>query len=230
MKIKSLYILCLLLAANLFASAQTFRLKKEFRSACDGTGKMLVTTEEYNTAGNIIRSSKSNKKTTNFTYDSKNRLVSKVHTDSTGRITRFNKITYNEIDGSNIDTLFNADSSFHTIFRRRHSKVKNQDIVTWDLAKYKGSTLIQTIKLDDNNNEIENNLCSSSSECTTTITTYNGNKKLKVESYRKEEMYRKAILYETQTYEYDTEGRVSKITVQNNMSNTCDYILTYSYE
>ena len=85
-------------------------------------------------------------------------------------------------------------------------------------------------ELDENKNEIENNLCSSSSECTTTINTYEGNRKVKTESFRKEEMYRKPVLYETQTFEYDSDGRLSKTTVQNNMSNTCSYILTYIYE
>lgn len=212
-------------------SAQSnFRIRKEYKSECTGTSKVLIETQEFNSAGKIIKSIKENKKTTIFEYDSNNNLISKTHRDSSNKITRYNKIYYNTVDGSSIDTLFNADGSIHTVFRRRHSKNKNEDIITWDLPQYKGSTLIQTIKLDDNKNELENNLCSSSAECTTTINTFEGNHLIKSESYRKEEMYRKPILYETQTFEYNNSGRLSKTTVQNNLSNSCSFILEYSYE
>ncbi len=207
-----------------------FRIRKEYKSECTGTSKVLIETQEFNSEGKIIKSIKENKKTTTFEYDSNNNLIAKTHRDSSNKITRYNKIYYNAVDGSSIDTLFNADGSIHTVFHRRHSKNKNEDIITWDLPQYKGSTLIQTIKLDDNKNELENNLCSSSAECTTTINTFEGNHLVKSESYRKEEMYRKPLLYETQTFEYNNSGRLSKTTVQNNLSNSCSFILEYSYE
>ena len=212
-------------------SAQSnFRIRKEYKSECTGTSKVLIETQEFNSEGEIIKSIKENKKTTTFEYDSNNNLIAKTHRDSSNKITRYNKIYYNAVDGSSIDTLFNADGSIHTVFHRRHSKNKNEDIITWDLPQYKGSTLIQTIKLDDNKNELENNLCSSSAECTTTINTFEGNHLVKSESYRKEEMYRKPLLYETHTFEYNNSGRLSKATVQNNLSNSCSFILEYSYE
>lgn len=231
MKIKSIATLLILYTICFSASAQSkFRIRKEYKLNCDGSSKSLVETQEFNNAGKIIKSTKENKKSTTFDYDSNNNLISKTHRDSLNKITRYNKIYYNVTDGSSIDTLFNADASIHTVFRRRHSKNKNEDIITWDLPQYKGSTLIQTIKLDENKNELENNLCSSSAECTTTMNTFEGNKLIKSESYRKEEMYRKPILYETQTFEYDNSGRLSKTTVQNNLSNSCSFILQYTYE
>lgn len=231
MKIKISATLLIFFAFYSFISAQnTFRIRKEYKSECTGTSKVLIETQEFNSAGKIIKSIKENKKTTTFEYDSNNNLISKTHRDSSNKITRYNKIYYNATDGSSIDTLFNSDASIHTIFHRRHSKNKNEDIITWDLPQYKGSTIIQTIKLDENKNELENKLCSSSAECTTTINTFEGNQLVKSESYRKEEMYRIPILYETQTFEYNNSGRLSKTTVQNNLSNSCSFILEYSYE
>ena len=50
-----------------------------------------------------------------------------------------------------------------------------------------------------------------------------------MESYRREEMNRNQILYETQTFEYDKDDRLIKISVENNLSNVCSYLLSYIY-
>lgn len=227
-KIFNLTLLILLVGSSLFAQTN-FLQRKEYKSNCDGSNKQLLSAEEYDQNGKLIRTAKSNKKITTYQYDAIGNLISKIHTDSTGKIARFNKIYYNDKREYTLDTLFNSDSTIHTIFHRRHSSVKNQDIITWDLPQYKGATIIQTLTIDANNNEIENKTCSSSAECTTIKTIYDGFKKIKTESYRKEEMYRNPILFETQTFEYDNEGKLIKVRVENNLANLCSYLLNYVY-
>ncbi len=227
-KIFNLTLLILLVGSSLFAQTN-FLQRKEYKSNCDGSNKQLLAAEEYDQTGKLIRTARANKKITTYNYDAIGNLISKIHRDSTGKVARFNRIYYNEKNEYTLDTLFNSDSTIHTIFHRRHSSIKNQDIITWDLPQYKGSTIIQTLTLDANNNEVENKTCSSSAECTIIKTTYDGSKKIKMESYRREEMNRNQILYETQTFEYDKDDRLIKISVENNLSNVCSYLLSYIY-
>ncbi len=210
-------------------SQKSYSLKKEFRSDCSGNNKTLMATEVYNAAQKVV-SSTHDKRKTEFIYDSKGNLITKIHRDQSGKLLRFNKIYYNDQNEYFIDTLFNADSTAGMIFKRRHSKKVNEDIITWDNLNQKGSTVIQTIKLDDNKNEVENNICTSSSECTVTKNTYSGNKLMKSEVYRREEMNRKPVLIETQIFEYDSSDRLVKASFTNEIDRMCTYQLTYTYE
>ena len=170
------------------------------------------------------------KRKTEFVYDSKGNLITKIHRDLGGKLLRFNKIYYNDQNEYFIDTLFNADSSASMIFKRRHSKKPKEDIITWDNLIQKGSTVIQTIKLDEEKNEIENTVCISSSECTVVKNIYSGKNLTKSEVFRREEMSRKPVLTETQNFEYDSSNRVLKITFTNEIDKLCSHILTYTYE
>ncbi len=222
---------CLILLST-FAIAQTkYQTRNEYRGNCSGSGKILITTEQYNADLKVISSKhlQSNRKTI-FNYNNSGNLISKIHSDSTGKIIRFNKIYYNENNEYTTDTLFDSDSSVATIFRRRHSKKPNEDILTWDNLKQKGSTIIQTIKLDGQKNEIENAVCTSSAECTITKNTFSGTKKTRTEIFRTEEMSRKPRLIESQVYEYDSADRLIKITYTNEVDKLCKQILTYTYQ
>ena len=84
--------------------------------------------------------------------------------------------------------------------------------------------------MDENKNEIENKVCTSSAECTITINTFQGNKKIKSELFRTEEMNRKPVLIATQIFEYDSSDRLIKTTSTNEIDKICTYILTYKYE
>ncbi len=231
MKPKNIVSYLLLFVLTTSATAQTaYTKRKEFRSDCNGKSSELIGTEEYNSDQKLVHSTRGKKRNTDYTYDDKGNLTVKIHRDSTGKTLRFNKIYFNANNEYFIDTLFNADSSANTVFKRRHSKKINEDIITWDILGQKGSTIIQTIKLDDQKNELENNICTSSSECTVVKNTFSGKLKVKSESFRREEMNRKPILTETQTFEYDSSNRLVKTTVMNEVDKVCSFVLTYGYE
>ena len=224
----TLAVFFLLISATLFGQGE-FSVKKEFRADCSGTNKVLQSTEEYDQARKI-KSSTQPKRKTEFVYDSNGNLISKIHRDLSGKLLRYNKIYYNENNEYSIDTLFSGDSTASMIFKRRHSKKANEDIITWDNLVQKGSTVIQTIKLDEQKNEIENTVCTSSSECTISKNTYSESKLMKSEIFRREEMNRKPVLIETQIFEYDSSNRLSKITFTNEIDRMCDHALIYNYE
>ncbi|MBK6397343.1 MAG: hypothetical protein IPF75_03510 [Bacteroidetes bacterium] len=224
----TLSVFLLLFSATLFGQGK-FSVKKEFRADCSGTNKVLQSTEEYDQAQKI-KSSTQPKRKTEFVYDSNGNLISKIHRDLSGKLLRYNKIYYNENNEYSIDTLFSGDSTASMIFKRRHSKKANEDIITWDNLVQKGSTVIQTIKLDEQKNEIENTVCTSSSECTISKNTYSESKLMKSEIFRREEMNRKPVLIETQIFEYDSSNRLSKITFTNEIDRMCDHTLIYNYE
>ncbi|MBK8365711.1 MAG: hypothetical protein IPL24_19215 [Bacteroidetes bacterium] len=224
----TLAVFFLLISATLFGQGE-FSVKKEFRADCNGTNKVLQSTEEYDQAQKI-KSSTQPKRKTEFVYDSNGNLISKIHRDLSGKLLRYNKIYYNENNEYSIDTLFSGDSTASMIFKRRHSKKANEDIITWDNLVQKGSTVIQTIKLDEQKNEIENTVCTSSSECTISKNTYSESKLMKSEIFRREEMNRKPVLIETQIFEYDSSNRLSKITFTNEIDRMCDHTLIYNYE
>lgn len=213
------------------ASAQKpYSIRREIRSTCSGQNRALVATEEYNSSEKIVRSTNKNKRSTEFIYNTSGNLIEKIHRDSTGKLLSFNKIYYNEMNEYFTDTLFNGDSTANMIFKRRHSKKPNEDIITWDNLNQKGSTVIQNIKLDENKNEIENRVCTSSAECTITKNTFAGKQKIKSEIYRTEEMNRKPVLIETQIFEYDSAGRLIKLTSTNEIDKVCSYMVNYNYE
>lgn len=220
----------LLLLANFAFAQKQYTYRREIKNDCNNQNRELITTEEYNSSQKIVRSIHKNKRKTEFQYDSNGNLIAKIHTDSTGKILRFNKIYYNDKNEYSIDTLFSADSSANMIFKRRHSKKVNEDIITWDNLKQKGSTIIQTIKLDENKNEIENSVCTSSAECTIIKSTFQGSKKLKSEFFRTEELNRKPVLIETQVFDYDSSDRLIKMTSTNEIDRMCTYVLSYNYE
>ncbi len=224
----TLLLFLLLFSATIFGQGK-FLVKKEFRADCNGTNKVLQSTEEYDQAQKI-KSSTQPKRKTEFVYDSNGNLISKIHRDLSGKLLRYNKIYYNENNEYSIDTLFSGDSTASMIFKRRHSKKANEDIITWDNLVQKGSTVIQTIKMDDLKNEIENTVCTSSSECTISKNTYSESKLMKSEIFRREEMNRKPVLIETQIFEYDSSNRLSKITFTNEIDRMCDHALIYNYE
>ncbi|MBK9412406.1 MAG: hypothetical protein IPN61_03125 [Bacteroidetes bacterium] len=224
----TLLLFLLLFSATIFGQGK-FSVKKEFRADCSGTNKVLQSTEEYDQARKI-KSSTQPKRKTEFVYDSNGNLISKIHRDLSGKLLRYNKIYYNENNEYSIDTLFSGDSTASMIFKRRHSKKANEDIITWDNLVQKGSTVIQTIKLDEQKNEIENTVCTSSSECTISKNTYSESKLMKSEIFRREEMNRKPVLIETQIFEYDSSNRLSKITFTNEIDRMCDHTLIYNYE
>ena len=231
MKLKFIILaLFCILFTSLTIAQNPSSVRREIRSDCNGQNRELTTTDEYNSSQKIVKSIHKNKRKTEFKYDSNGNLIAKIHSDSTGAILRFNKIYYNENNEYSIDTLFSGDSLANMIFKRRHSKKPNEDIITWDNLTQKGSTVIQTLKLDDNKNEIENTICTSSAECTIIKNTFQGNKKIKSEFFRTEEMNRKPVIIETQIFEYDSEGRLSKTTSTNEIDKMCSYILTYRYE
>jgi len=231
MKLKFIILaLFCILFTSLTIAQNPSSFRREIRSDCNGQNRELTTTDEYNSSQKIVKSIHKNKRKTEFKYDSNGNLIAKIHSDSTGTILRFNKIYYNENNEYSIDTLFSGDSLANIVFKRRHSKKPNEDIITWDNLTQKGSTVIQTIKLDDNKNEIENTICTSSAECTIIKNTFQGNKKTKSEFFRTEEMNRKPVIIETQIFEYDSEGRLSKTTSTNEIDKMCSYILTYRYE
>ncbi len=231
MKLKFIILaLFCILFTSLTIAQNPSSVRREIRSDCNGQNRELTTTDEYNSSQKIVKSIHKNKRKTEFKYDSNGNLVAKIHSDSIGTILRFNKIYYNENNEYSIDTLFSGDSLASIVFKRRHSKKPNEDIITWDNLTQKGSTVIQTIKLDDNKNEIENTICTSSAECTIIKNTFQGNKKTKSEFFRTEEMNRKPVIIETQIFEYDSEGRLSKTTSTNEIDKMCSYILTYRYE
>lgn len=225
---KFLSLLCILVS-SITSAQKPNSVRREIRSDCTGQNRVLTTTDEYNASQKIERSIHKNKRKTEFKYDTNGNLIAKIHIDSTGKILRFNKIYYNEKNEYFIDTLFNADSSANMVFKRRHTKKPNEDIITWDNIGQKGSTVIQTIKLDDQKNEIENSVCTSSAECTIIKSTFEGTKKMRSEFFRTEEMNRKPILTETQIFEYDTSSRLIKMTSTNEIDKVC-YILSYKYE
>lgn len=229
---KTSLLFTLLFACSLLSNGQgTFKTRNEYRSNCNGSEKTLTTVEEYNSDGKIISSiHKKNNRKTVFKYDASGNCISKIHSDSTGKTIRYNVIYYNENNEYTTDTLFNGNGSPAMVFRRRHSKKPNEDIVTWDNLQLKGSTIIQTIKLDDKKNEIENDVCTSSAECSQVKNTYSGKNKVKTEVYRTEEMNRKPVLTETQIYEYDSHDRLTKVTYTNEVDKACSQILTYTYE
>jgi len=229
LKLILLALFCILFTSLTIAQNPS-SVRREIRSDCNGQNRELTTTDEYNSSQKIVKSIHKNKRKTEFKYDSNGNLIAKIHSDSTGTILRFNKIYYNENNEYSIDTLFSGDSLANIVFKRRHSKKPNEDIITWDNLTQKGSTVIQTIKLDDNKNEIENTICTSSAECTIIKNTFQGNKKTKSEFFRTEEMNRKPVIIETQIFEYDSEGRLSKTTSTNEIDKMCSYILTYRYE
>lgn len=230
MKLSSiaLSIIFILIYSSVFGQ-EKFTIRKEFRAECSGSNKSLQSTEEYDQSQKI-RSSVHPKRKTEFVYDSTGNLISKIHKDDNGKLLRYNKIYYNDQNEYSVDTLFSGDSTATMIFKRRHSKRVNEDIITWDNLVQKGSTVIQTIKLDDQKNEIENAICTSSSECTISKNTYSGKKLMRTEVFRREEMNRKPVLIETQSFEYDSADRLSKITFTNEIDRMCDHLLLYSYE
>ena len=208
MKLKFILLaLFCILFTSLTIAQNPSSVRREIRSDCNGQNRELTTTDEYNSSQKIVKSIHKNKRKTEFKYDSNGNLIAKIHSDSTGAILRFNKI-----------------------FKRKHSRKPNEDLITWDDLTQKGSTVIQTIKLDENKNEIENKVCTSSAECTITINTFQGNKKIKSELFRTEEMNRKPVLIATQIFEYDSSDRLIKTTSTNEIDKICTYILTYKYE
>lgn len=231
MKLKFILLaLFCILFTSLTIAQNPSSVRREIRSDCNGQNRELTTTDEYNSSQKIVKSTHKNKRKTEFKYDSNGNLIAKIHSDSTGNVLKFNKIYYNENNEYSIDTLFSADSSATMIFKRKHSRKPNEDLITWDDLTQKGSTVIQTIKLDENKNEIENKVCTSSAECTITINTFQGNKKIKSELFRTEEMNRKPVLIATQIFEYDSSDRLIKTTSTNEIDKICTYILTYKYE
>ncbi len=221
-------LLFILFSVSVFGQGK-YSIKKEFRADCSGSNKTLQSTEEFDQSQKIKSSTHPNRKT-EFVYDSNGNLVSKIHRDLSGKLLRYNKIYYNDKNVYSIDTLFSGDSTATMIFKRRHSKRVNEDIITWDNLVQKGSTVIQTIKLDDQKNEIENTVCTSSSECTIAKNVYSENKLIKSEVFRREEMNRKPVLIETRNFEYDTSNRLAKVTFTNEIDRMCDYVLLYTYE
>lgn len=211
-------------------SAQTYSIRKEFRRSCEGGKEFLVGTEYYSSKGLLSKSTREDRKrSTEYVYDDAGKIIVKIHRDSTGKVTRFNKISYS--NGKLLcDTLFNADSTVNMIFSSRFSSSKKEQKIFWiDPAK---NTYIntQTILTDSLGNEIENKSCSSNSECMVYRTEYSNGKKSSMKIYTTDEMVRKMIPYQTETYEYDASGRLIKTTLTDATTESCLYVLTYHYE
>ena len=116
------------------SSAQTYSVRKEFRRSCEGGKEFLVGTEYYSSKGLLSKSTREDRKrSTEYVYDDAGKIVVKIHRDSTGKVTRFNKISYS--NGKLLcDTLFNADSTVNMIFSSRFSSSKKEQKILQALS------------------------------------------------------------------------------------------------
>ena len=225
--------LSLLIAFYLFASpdsnAQSFRIRKEYKSDCAGGNKTLLTTEEYNQKGLLVKSTRTDRKrSTQYFYDANDNLILKIHTDSAGMITKFNRLSY--VDNKlSTDTLFNADSTVNMIFSSRFLAKKREQKIFWIDPKKNTYISTQTIKSDSLGNEIENKNCSSNSDCRFSTYEYVNGKKSAMHYFGMDEMIRKRIPIQSELYEYNSAGQLVKTTVNDDQNNSCQFILTYEY-
>ncbi len=211
-------------------NAQSFHKRLEFRSDCSSNNKVLQSSEEYDTNGRLIKTSRIDRnRSTEYLYDTNNNIIAKIHRDSSGRINRFNRISYTN-NKLNADTLFNADSTINMIFSSRFSSTKPEQKIFWIEPSKNTYIATQTIKFDSTGNELENKNCSSNADCTIAVYEYNGNQRTSMKVFLQDEMARRRILVKKEVYEYDIKGRLTKATLHNEELNQCTAILTYQYE